>query len=52
MMKRKCTRTSTTVKILMVIPQMFLLFQGVFVAYDEEKIYSYIYNRETVNGNY
>ena len=50
-MKRRSTHTSTTVKMLMVILQMFLLFQGVFVAYDEKKIYSYIYKRENFNGN-
>ena len=26
--------------------------KGVFVAYDEDKIYTYSYSRETVNGKY
>ena len=31
---------------------MFYFFQGVFVAYDDEKIFTYIYNRETLNGKH
>ncbi|KAI0219650.1 WD repeat-containing protein 19 [Lamellibrachia satsuma] len=34
-----------------VLWENFAMDEGVFVAYDEEKIYSYIYNRETVNGS-
>ena len=34
----------------MIVVIISLIFQGVFITYDDDKIYTYIYLRETING--